>query len=458
MYKILSQKQGKLYEIEETDYIKQINLYKRGKYIFELNEKPKCKICGSDLEFIKKGKYLIINKCLNENCETNNINLKKGSPIKRKAFLPEYINEQYHQIHLNNNSFNIDYLINIKGYTYDEAIQYINEQKNNRKLNGQKNKGANKKEQYIKKYGEELGLQKIKENSCLRIEYWIKRGYSEQEAKEKISLIQQKNSNKVSNYGIVTKKYLESKNIDSDLFMKERSIYCIEYYIKRGYTIEQAKTMISKYQSNNSKRKKLDNIKIQSPRCLEYWLNICDNENIAKEMYKKFQTTFSKEICIQKYGKIEGLKRFKERQEKWQKTLHEKGNLHVGYSKISQILFNELKKCTNNEIYFGSLNKEYTIYNKENKHIYAYDFTDISNKKIIEFQGDIYHGNPLMFNENEYPNPWSNLTAKELWERDNYKKQIAINNGFDIIFIWENDFRKNKNNIINECKKFLGYE
>ena len=43
--------------------------------------------------------------------------------------------------------------------------------------------------------------------------------------------------------------------------------------------------------------------------------------------------------------------------------------MHCGYSKISQDLFNELIKHTNNEIYYGSLNREYTIYNKENKHI-----------------------------------------------------------------------------------------
>ena len=132
--------------------------------------------------------------------------------------------------------------------------------------------------------------------------------------------------------------------------------------------------------------------------------------------------------------------------------------MHCGYSKISQDLFNELAKHTNNEIYYGSLNREYSIYNKENKHVYVFDFTDLTNKKIIEFQGDIYHANPNLFLEDDKPSPWNDLTSKELWERDEYKKQIALNNNFDLIQIWESDFRNNKEEIIKKCLKFLNYE
>ena len=54
MYEIWTKQNFKLKQIEETEQIKNIHLYKRGVYEFELNERPKCKICGSDLKFIKK--------------------------------------------------------------------------------------------------------------------------------------------------------------------------------------------------------------------------------------------------------------------------------------------------------------------------------------------------------------------------------------------------------------------
>ena len=324
MYEIWTKQNFKLKQIEETEQIKNIHLYKRGVYEFELNERPKCKICGSDLKFIKKGKRLIIDKCLNKNCETNNINLKKGAPIKWKAFLPNNILEQQHKNHVENNTYNLEFLINKKGFSLEEANEYINKHKQISSNSGKQNKGKSAKERIIKKLGSVEAAEKfIKEYNCFCKEYWLKRGYTEEEAIKNISEIQTKNSNKIT---------VSSR--------RQASIRCKEHWIKIGYNEEESQKIISRY-----------------------------------------QTTFSKEICINKYGKEKGLEIFKKRQEKWQLTLHKTNKMHCGYSKISQDLFNELIKHTNNEIYYGSLNREYTIYNKENKHIYAFDFTDLTNKK-----------------------------------------------------------------------------
>ena len=397
MYEIWTKQNFKLKQIEETEQIKNIHLYKRGVYEFELNERPKCKICGSDLKFIKKGKRLIIDKCLNKNCETNNINLKKGAPIKWKAFLPNNILEQQHKNHVENNTYNLEFLINKKGFSLEEANEYINKHKQISSNSGKQNKGKSAKERIIKKLGSVEAAEKfIKEYNCFCKEYWLKRGYTEEEAIKNISEIQTKNSNKIT---------VSSR--------RQASIRCKEHWIKIGYNEEESQKIISRY-----------------------------------------QTTFSKEICINKYGKEKGLEIFKKRQEKWQLTLHKTNKMHCGYSKISQDLFNELIKHTNNEIYYGSLNREYTIYNKENKHIYAFDFTDLTNKKIIEFQGDIYHANPNLFSEDDKPSPWNNLTSKELWQKDEYKKQVALNNNFDLIQIWESDFRNNKEKTIKNVLIF----
>ena len=401
MYEIWTKQNFKLKQIEETEQIKNIHLYKRGVYEFELNKRPKCKICGSDLKFIKKGKRLIIDKCLNKNCETNNINLKKGAPIKWKAFLPNNILEQQHKNHVENNTYNLEFLINKKGFSLEEANEYINKHKQISSNSGKQNKGKSVKERIIKKLGSVEAAEKfIKEYNCFCKEYWLKRGYTEEEAIKNISEIQTKNSNKIT---------VPSR--------RQASIRCKEHWIKIGYNEEESQKIISRY-----------------------------------------QTTFSKEICINKYGKEKGSEIFKKRQEKWQLTLHKTNKMHCGYSKISQDLFNELIKHTNNEIYYGSLNREYTIYNKENKHIYAFDFTDLTNKKIIEFQGDIYHANPNLFSEDDKPSPWNNLTSKELWQKDEYKKQVALNNNFDLIQIWESDFRNNKEKTIKKCLNFLNYE
>lgn len=455
MYEILTQIKGKLEEIEESEDIKLINTYKRGKYFFELKERPKCRICNSDLQFIKKGKYLIINKCLNNNCPTNHCE-KKGNPIKWQAFLPDNILELKHKNYIENNSFNINYLINKKGLTQEEAIEYINKQKEFRKINGKKNKGVCKKEQYIKKYGEELGLKKMYEDNPLHIEHWINKGLSLDAAKNKISELQSKNSKKVKNRAIVSKEHIKKLGIDPDLFMKEKSIRCIEYYIKRGYTEEEGKNIINKIQHNYSLKVKNH----RSNRQIKYWIDKGYSKEKAIQIISKLQCTFSKEKCIEKYGEIEGLKVFEERQKKWQKTLKDKNTIKCGYSEISQELFNILLKCyklkDQNNIFYATKNYEYVIFNKRN---YVYDFTDIKNKKIIEFQGDIYHANPKIFTNENYINPYNiDLTMEYIHEKDLIKKKVAENEGFEVEYVWEYDYRNNKEEIINKCKKFLGID
>lgn len=57
------------------------------------------------------------------------------------------------------------------------------------------------------------------------------------------------------------------------------------------------------------------------PTKLSYYLNKGMTEEEAKAALKERQSTFSLKKCIEKYGEEEGTKRFKERQEKWLKSL-----------------------------------------------------------------------------------------------------------------------------------------
>lgn len=302
-----------------------------------------------------------------------------------------------------------------------------------------------------------------KKSSRLCHEYWINNGFTENEAKLKIFEIQSKNSSFVKKRGRCDKKTIEKKigKENVDYFFRKNSVFCKEYWTSRGYSIEEAIEHIKKIQSENSKKGKSDTEKNRksSWRCPEYWVKVCGcTITEAKEIISKKQSFFSKEKCIEKYGNDEGLKIWEERQKKWQESLHKSGNLHVGYSKISQELFDFILKYYDKEeldyVFYAKKNHEYSI--RCDNMNYIYDFTDLNRRKIIEFQGDIYHGNPMIFNENDMPNPFKkDKTCKNLWEYDEKKKQIAEKNGFEIIQIWENDYRKNKKEIIKILIKFL---
>ena len=91
------------------------------------------------------------------------------------------------------------------------------------------------------------------------------------------------------------------------------------------------------------------------------------------------------------------------------------------------------------------MNNEFGNYNSNNKKAYFYDFVDTKNKKVIEFNGDLYHANPSLFNENDCPNPFNKkLTAKEIWEYDKQKLDHIKSLGYQVLIIWESNYRQNK--------------
>lgn len=54
------------------------------------------------------------------------------------------------------------------------------------------------------------------------------------------------------------------------------------------------------------------------------------------------------------------------------------------------------------------------------------------------------------------PNPYhKDKTAKNLWDYDKLKKEVAKEENFDVLTIWENDYRKNKKEVLENCIKFL---
>jgi hypothetical protein len=132
----------------------------------------------------------------------------------------------------------------------------------------------------------------------------------------------------------------------------------------------------------------------------------------------------------------------------------------IGYSKISQDLFYKILEIYDisdkDKVYFATHNSEFKLGKKEGG-VWLYDFTDIKNKKIIEFHGDMFHGNPNKYKPSDYPHPFrKNVTAQEMWGKDKRKYDVAIGEGFEVLVIWDSEYRwGNKQEVINKCVKFL---
>jgi len=160
--------------------------------------------------------------------------------------------------------------------------------------------------------------------------FWTRRGYSEEEAKQQISHLQ--NNSKHINYKTrlipnqkeywIKKGYSEEKSIKKVIALqKENSPRCKEYWIKKGFSAEDSTKKVKIHQNNS---KYIDYNKRLLPSNIDFWIKKGYSEIEAKEMLSERQRTFSLEKCIKKYGLEKGQEVFNQRQIKWQETLNSK--------------------------------------------------------------------------------------------------------------------------------------
>jgi G:T-mismatch repair DNA endonuclease (very short patch repair protein) len=70
-----------------------------------------------------------------------------------------------------------------------------------------------------------------------------------------------------------------------------------------------------------------------------------------------------------------------------------------------------------------------------------YDFL-INRNLILEVQGDYWHATPKIYTPSDMIDMGTKkMTAQEVWERDRVKEKIAVDKGYKVVYIWENEMR-----------------
>lgn len=208
-----------------------------------------------------------------------------------------------------------------------------------------------------------------------------------------------------------------------------------------------------------------DGIEIGTKKYKEF----CDKTGYGNTL-EYYIEKFGKEVGTNKYikitkTKVESLKYvrtieyYKEKyptnwQEKWDNRY-----IMGSYSKVSQELFNLIEGniIINDNSYYATKNNEFGKYNTINKKSYLYDYVITGSTNIvIEFNGDIFHANPKLFNESDRPNPFNKkLTSVDIWKHDKTKNDFIINQGFKLLIVWEADYKKDKTKELNRCLDFI---
>jgi len=124
-------------------------------------------------------------------------------------------------------------------------------------------------------------------------------------------------------------------------------------------------------------------------------------------------------------------------------------------SKISLKLFDHICSILSIKAVYG--NNEWFILNENNndeRKMFLYDFK--YKNKILEFNGDFWHANPLLYKKDQILNfHGTEMLAEYIWIRDEIKIEQAKQKGFDVLVIWEKDYKTNKEAVIKKCCEFL---
>jgi len=111
------------------------------------------------------------------------------------------------------------------------------------------------------------------------------------------------------------------------------------------------------------------------------------------------------------------------------------------YSKICIEWLETIMKNENIFIQHGNNGGEITI--KSNKKLFKFDGYCKETNTAYEFMGDFFHGNPKLYNQNDI-NPLNKKTFGELYNETLKRLELIKNEGYNIITIWESDYKNNK--------------
>lgn len=170
------------------------------------------------------------------------------------------------------------------------------------------------------------------------------------------------------------------------------------------------------------------------------------NEYVERQSYAGCKL----EYFIEKYGEIDGKIKWDSYIENKRKSLIAQSLFNILYEKISEL---DQKNC-----YYYDLNDEIKI--TVNKISKKFDFCIINKKFIIEFNGDVYHANPIYNKADDIVKyaPKSLITASEIWKRDEQKIKFAEDAGYKVLVVWESEYKENKEKVINDLLEVISNE
>jgi len=176
----------------------------------------------------------------------------------------------------------------------------------------------------------------------------------------------------------------------------------VDHWLQLGYSLELAETKATEFKRNNS------------PRCYEFWLRRGLTKEEAIDRIK-IQSVNGALACLKKT-----------QQPSTEKQV-------AKFLREHNIVFTTQLRVNN----FGLL---------DGRSVFVYDFCVSQCNLLLEINGTYWHADKTVFGpEDELKFPGGKIfKAKEIWRRDEMKRQAAENAGYSTATIWELELKDEK--------------
>lgn len=235
-----------------------------------------------------------------------------------------------------------------------------------------------------------------------------------------------------------------------DKFSKSRvSIWDYKYWIQKGMEESDAIDMVKKIQSDNARKRDYS----KSPTVLskEFYLSkgftIEEAEKAISEIQSKLSSNSSK---------FSGKKHSQKSKEKISQSI----STHIHKIGVSDWVshfgdLSEPKYKSNGEIeIFNYVNNITENCVEANVFIENYNVDLLYKNKIIDYFGVYWHCHPDFYKD-DYFHRQKNKFAYEIRDEDNKRIDLLQEMGYSVMIVWENDYIKNKSETLNKVKQFI---
>ncbi len=313
-------------------------------------------------------------------------------------------------------------------------------------------------------FSPEEAKKKVAYTKPKNIEYWLHKGYSEEDAKRLASEYKflsfyrkefwikkgfsPEESEKISKIRVEELKERIKKN-----FKRSDNRLCIEHWLKKGLTADEAREKVLSVQHEN--HTKVDR-KAQSARQKKDYMELSPERKAkrAKAIVDSLLKKYGSFLVITPIHKEYWLKRgFELEEAKKQAYLAKKTKLVSG-----NLYASKLEKNFKSKLYSVLSESQRSIL-KENKFLtissthkrYCPDFR--IGKKIIEIFGSKVHLDDRFYGPEDV-NPWKKTFAQV--KSDDSERIANLNaSGYEVLVLWEYDLKNNAEWCLEKTKEFL---